>query len=108
MGGFIFSAWRGRVTLAKAFWGYFVLGQILVGLTILAFSIPALLFGVEGIETVTSVTFPLYDLFLVWALVGIWKCAPNTTRQPFSLAAKAFVIIFTVLWVAASVQHYVA
>ena len=104
----IFSAWQGNVSLTKAFWGYFVLGQIMVGLAIVAFSLPSVFFGMEGIETVSSITFPLYDVFLVWALIGIWKCSPNTTRQIFSIVAKTFVILFSSLWVVASVQHYVA
>jgi hypothetical protein len=108
MSDIIFSTWQGKVSLAKAFWGYFVLGQILLSLTIVALSLPSLLFGVEGIEKVSTVTFPIYDVFLVWALVGIWKCSPNTRRQPFSIAAKAFVILFSSLWVVASVQYYFA
>ena len=108
MSDIIFSAWQGKISLAKAFWGYFILGQILVSFTIIVFSLPSLLFGLEGLETVTSITFPLYDVFLVWALVGIWKCSPNTARQIFSTAAKAFVILFSSLWVAASVQYYIA
>ena len=108
MSDIIFSAWRGKVSLAKAFWGHFVLGQILLSLTIVAFSLPSLLFGLEAMETVSSVTFPLYDVFLVWALVGIWQSSSNTTRQLFSVVAKAFVVLFSALWVVASVQYYVA
>jgi len=106
----ILTAWQGKASLATAFWGYFVLGQILAALAILVLASPALLFGAKGIEAATYITWPLYYVFLVWAMVSIWKCSPNTKRRLFTVAAKVFVVLYSLLWLIASLQErgYVA
>ena len=106
----ILTAWQGKTSLAKAFWGNFVLGQFVAALAITAIFSSALLFGEKAIEAVKFVTWPLYYAFLVWAMVSIWKCSPNTKRRAFSVAAKVFVVLYSLLWVVASLQErgYVA
>jgi hypothetical protein len=100
----ILTAWQGKTSLAKAFWGYFVLGQFVVALAIIVIFSPAALWGAKGVETISFITWPLYYAFLVWAMVSIWKCSPNTKRQLFTVAAKIFVVLYSLLWVVAFLQ----
>lgn len=102
----IVSAWEGKASLAKAFWSYFVFGQFVVALAIVIFFSPLFLLGNNGTHLATFITWPLYYAFLVWAMVGIWKCSPNTTRQQFTIAAKVFVILYSSLWVLAFFQEW--
>lgn len=102
----IVTAWQGKTSLAKAFWSNFVLGQFLVAFAIVVLFSPALLFGAKGVGIATFVTWPLYYAFLVWAMVGIWKCSPNTTHQLLTLAAKVFVVLYSALWVIAFFQEW--
>jgi hypothetical protein len=99
------TAWQGKSSLAKAFWGNFVLGQFVVAVAIIVLFSPALLFGDKAVEAVKFITWPLYYVFLVWAMVSIWKCAPNTKHHAFSVAAKVFVVLYSLLWVAAFLQE---
>ena len=102
----IVTAWEGKASLAKAFWSNFVLGQFLVAFTIVVLFSPSLLFGNMGTHLATFISWPLYYAFLVWAMVGIWKCSPNTTRRPLTIAAKVFVVLYSALWVIASFQEW--
>ena len=93
----ILTAWQGKASLAKAFWCYFVLGQFLVGLALIVLASPSLLFGDKGIEVATYITWPFYDLFLIWVMVSIWKCSSNTKSQLFTVLAKIFVVLYSLL-----------
>lgn len=99
----IVSAWEGKASLAKAFWGYFIFGQFVVALAIIIFFSP---FSNKGVHLATFVTWPLYYAYLVWAMVGIWRCSPNTPRQLLTIAAKVFVVLYTSLWVIALFQEW--
>lgn len=101
----ILAGWRGNTTLAKAFWGYFVFGQFLMAAAILILLSPALLFGETVFESVKLITYPLYYAFLVWAMVSIWRCSPNTKYRAFSVASRLFVALYSLLWVVAILQQ---
>lgn len=99
------TGWQGKVSLAKAFWGNFVLGQFVVASAIIVLFSPALLLGDQAVEAVKFITWPLYYVFLVWAMVGIWRCAPNAKRPAFSVTAKVFVVLYSLLWLVAFLQE---
>lgn len=97
----IVSAWEGKASLTKMFWGYFIAGQLVVALGIVILFSPLHFFG----NIAAFIAWSLYFAFLVWAMVGIWKCSLNTTRQSFTIAAKVFVILYSSLWVIALFQE---
>lgn len=82
--GYIKSSWRGEQPLWKAYW---------LNLT----AIPLFLGWMGEVVPDTWVTVIVYLVILlavyVWALVSVWRCASNTSREIWTLLARGIVII---------------
>ena len=95
----ISKLWWGRYSLPRAFWGFLVLGSILVPL--LAMIVFAIVRGME-------LRGPGYLLFfaLIWTYaavvsVGVWRSANNYAgRLGWDFFAKGFVVLYAgwILW----------
>lgn len=100
----ILRGWKGEASLATAFWGYFILGQLEVGLALITLFSPLLLLGQKGIAIGKFFTYPAYWAFLAWALVSIWGSASNTQSKFWGRTAKGFVILYSFVWAAATME----
>ena len=71
---FISYGWRGHFPLVIAFWGYYILGRIIV----LAVAAALLLsLGFLGWFLAILVWFPYW----IWSIVMLWRCAFNTEYE---------------------------
>ena len=95
---FLWRCWGGEARLWQAFWLVLALGY--VAMAVLRF--PLLTLALEeglfwaGMASVVA----LNALFAVFALVSVWRCAPNTNHRIFEASARGLVILLAaiVLW----------
>ncbi len=112
----ILNLWQGKLPLWVAFWVY---AHVVYGVLFAAFHIAGeatksqLAKLTANAENGLLVQFVQYGgqflmlldkmalaLITVVALVGIWRCAPNTTWLGWTLLAKAYVIFFVLFMLA--------
>ncbi len=91
------SFWRGEWSLLQTFWGFFVIGNLIVG-----FIVVLLLETLDLNNTIQYLTFVfiylLYLLFYIILVVGTWRSAANyaqikNKRVTWSILAKLMVIL---------------
>ena len=91
------SFWRGEWSLLQTFWGFFVVGNLIVG-----FIVVLLLETLDLNNTIQYLTFVfiylLYLLFYIILVVGTWRSAANyaqikNKRVTWSILAKLMVIL---------------
>ena len=87
---FVTYGWRGAFPLVIAFWGYYVLGRIVV-LAIAA----ALLFtlGFFGWFLAIIVWIPYW----IWSIVMLWRCAFNTEYHFLGYVVRIWIYAEVVL-----------
>lgn len=87
---FLTYGWRGHFPLAIAFWGYYVLGRIVIlGIAaVLMFSL-----GFFGWFLAIIVWFPYW----IWSIVMLWRCAFNTEYEFLGYAVRVLVYADVVL-----------
>jgi hypothetical protein len=90
---FLVRCWRGEARLWQAFWLTLVLGYVLLNvLSIAALATMASLMNTSGL-IVFATTLLLNVSFLVFALISVWRCAPNTDYAPMNAAARVVVML---------------
>ena len=90
---FLVRCWRGEARLWQAFWLTLVLGYVLLNvLSIAAIATMASLMNTAGL-IVFGATILLNVAFLVFALISVWRCAPNTDYAPMNAAARVVVVL---------------
>jgi len=91
------SFWSGEWSLLQTFWGFFVVGNLIVG-----FIVVLLLETLDLNNTIQYLTFVfiylLYLLFYIILVVGTWRSAANyaqikNKRVTWSILAKLMVIL---------------
>ena len=87
---FLTYGWRGHFPLTIAFWGYYVLGRIVIlGIAaVLMFSL-----GFFGWFLAIIVWFPYW----IWSIVMLWRCAFNTEYEFLGYAVRVLVYADVVL-----------
>jgi len=94
--------WNGKGSLAAAFWGVGVLGQILLFVFFLT-----LVFVFKKLGLTPIITVVVYILgalaWSVFSFIVIWKCAKNTSKKIWHDLAKFYVIAVPVIYIAAIV-----
>jgi len=90
---FLVRCWRGEARLWQAFWLTLVLGYLLlnVATAIVMVALTALMNTTGLIVFAIAVVFNVS--FLVFALVSVWRCAPNTDSPPMNAAARVVVVL---------------
>lgn len=81
--------WRGEDRLWKAFWLLWVLGWWAVG------TIAVLFQNAGGLPSYAGPTVLL--LYMIWAGVGVWRCAFNVEWRGWGYIARSVVVLFVVL-----------
>lgn len=82
------AAWRGQAPLAHVFWGQ----GVFVSVALILVYIDALYRHDEITEQVALTVFQLYSL---WVLVAIWRCAANAT-PPWGVIVRLLTIAWAV------------
>lgn len=83
---FLGYGWRGHIPLTVAFFGFYVVGRLLVyGFAWLTFHYLGFFGWFIGIVTL--------GFYWLWSLVTLWRCAHNTEYAFFFYAARAIVFI---------------
>jgi hypothetical protein len=82
----VISAWKGLEPLWKAYWIYFVVGNI----------------AINNLADFVLSTGNFYALvgylifivaYLIWAITSVWRCAFNTEKKYWGYIARAIVVI---------------
>lgn len=90
---FLVRCWRGEARLWQAFWLTFVLGYVLLNvLSVAAIAMMASFMNTFGL-IVFGTTVLLNVAFLIFALISVWRCAPNTDYAPMNAAARIVVVL---------------
>lgn len=110
--GFIRNSWRGDERLATAFWGG-GLASFCVTLTsffaaliggLICLGPVAILFHVSPGLAYEMVAAPIFfcglGVSVVWWLVSVWRCAPNSGWRPWQFIARGVVVCDAVAAVA--------
>jgi len=95
---FLWRCWGGGARLWQAFWLVLVLGH--AATNFLRFPLLTLA-GEEGAFWAGMATVVALNLlFAVFALVSVWRCAPNTDYRVCEAGARGLVILLTaiLLW----------
>jgi hypothetical protein len=92
---FFHSIWVGRAKLWRAFWLIGVVGFVL-SLVLSAVAVMALYTVTHNEWIVSGIPAALVAAYLVYALVGVWRCAPNTSFPAWTALAKTWVILWPV------------
>lgn len=108
-GPYWMRALKGLLPLWMVFWGGFVFGHGII----LAFSVAVAIVGfvvtmivdpghgqlsdtaVWGVGIVIAFVFAV---FAVWAVISVWRCAPNTTVSKWRHGARAAVVGYVIVW----------
>lgn len=81
---------RGRERLHVVFWGYCVVGTIIV------FALPTVdrPYFLMGMPLWFFLALALMQLaYLLWAHIALWTCAFNTSRRIWGYAARAYICV---------------
>ena len=91
--GFIKSFWQGEWSLVQTFWGYGVVGNIVLGIPVIYWedSFKSLSDGVNMLFSIYNV---FYFVFFVWVLVGIWRSATNYAKKKKLWGGLAKIYVF--------------
>lgn len=91
------SFWRGEWSLLQTFWGFFIVGNTVVGIIVVL-----LLNTLDSNNTVQYLTFVfiylIYLIFYIILVVGTWRSAANyaqikNKRVTWSILAKIMVFL---------------
>ena len=91
------SFWRGEWSLLQTFWGFFIVGNTVVGIIVVL-----LLNTLDSNNTVQYITFVfiylIYLIFYIILVVGTWRSAANyaqikNKRVTWSILAKIMVFL---------------
>ncbi len=90
----ISESWKGKRPLYKVFWIYYVQSVVpIVVLLLLLLQFGTLLPAPLGLVVgLGAVLFLL--VWKIWALVAIWRCAPNSSASGYKFLARGYVILF--------------
>lgn len=82
------SAWSGNEKLSLVFWGYYISGQLGLGLLVgtLLVVIPS-----ETVQITAAVLLLLP--YVVWVSWSVWACAYNVGQKFWGHAARVVVVI---------------
>ena len=91
----IVNSFLGKESLSIAFWQNFFLGQFVLAIS--AFGIAAILYLLIGENAgyLKVLTYPLWYLFLMWAMISIWRCANNTKHRIWLYTSRLFVVLYS-------------
>jgi hypothetical protein len=91
----ILRALRGQERLAVVFWGYCIVGTLLVGVVMFwAFRLFSILHRTFG-NLATGVLFVAYFL---WAYVSLWRCAFNAKQRAWGYAARCYAVVVVIYY----------
>jgi hypothetical protein len=95
--GFLADCWRGRARAWQAFWIVLVAGSFMISLLNVPMGIAASLMYRSGQTVPALAVFFLPSIvglcWLVFALVGVWRCAPNADLAVSRIASRVAVVV---------------
>ena len=98
------ESWRGLRPLYKVFWIYYLLGIFLIASSVAFFvEIAPLLPEPVAITLIVAILL-LIPLWKLWALVALWRCAPNSSSSGCKFLARAYVVVFTLVVIAGVIE----
>jgi hypothetical protein len=101
----ITDSWRGRKPLYRVFWLYYILGIFVIGASLGLFvHVAPLLPELITFFLVFAIGFFVL-LWKGWALVAIWRCAPNSSRSLYKFFARGYVVFFILIVIAGVVEE---
>ncbi len=105
---FIKSFWNGEWSLVQSFWGYGVVGSIIVGIPLIyaQFNVNQMS---ESTATFFLIYFGFFVAFFVWVNVGIWNSATNYSKKNKTIwgtAAKVIVVLSVINTISRSFIGY--
>ena len=90
--GLIKSFWDGEFSLGQSFWGYGVVGNLVLSIPLLYASINVDNMS-EGAATFFLLYFVFYIAAFVWINVGIWRSATNYAKKKSTWGGVAKVAV---------------
>ncbi len=91
------DTFNGRNSLPIAFWVHFVYGQVIVLLGLVAVTSVLYLFLGRVAENVKVFFYSIAVGYLLFALIGVWRCAFNTKRPVWGYVTRLFVILYAMV-----------
>ena len=101
----ITESWTGRRPLYKVFWIYYIPGIFLIGFSVVGFVQLAPLLPVPVAIVLIVAVLLFIPLWKLWALVALWRCAPNSSSFGYRFLARAYVVVFTLIVIAAVAER---
>ncbi len=102
--------WSGQEPLWKAFWGAFVFGHGLLLAFLLGILIFAAVFGMAVGDGATYKTPEMITvlagvaliclLYVIWALVSVWRSTSNCVDKRWGRIAQVIVFLYVCAWIA--------
>jgi len=95
---FLTRCWNGEARLWQAFWLVGVLGKVLF---LVAVAFVGFWFQSASGSVLVAVSFmvPAIIIFVVFASVSVWRCAPNVKIEPLGALAKVGVIFYVMFMI---------
>lgn len=100
---FFVRCWKGHVKLWQAFWLGAILGKVIV-LVVVALLGSLLWHGPQDNALVNFLLGSILLGYLVFASVGVWRCAPNTQTGALGGLARVWVVFSLGLWATVAVR----
>jgi hypothetical protein len=96
------KAWQGQERLWIAFWGWFVIPNIMDGIINNLFRFDRFSFltslfpqTISGLNIALAIHVALLIPFVVFWAIVIWRCAKNANKKIWFYTARVFVSLFT-------------
>jgi len=102
----ICESWQGKRPLYKVFWVYTVLGSFAVTFAFLLFLwIASLLPALLGLIAIFGMVLGLI-IWNIWALVSVWRCAPNSTAPAYKYLARGYIVLIVLTLAFEATEKY--
>ena len=85
---------RGEKELFCVFWGYYVIGSLLIVLLVLLLSSVGEYLGFG--KVLFWLWVPLVGVYSLWVTIGLWRCAFNTKRKIWGYLTRGMVILIVI------------
>lgn len=117
---FLHRCWRGKVRCSEAFWLLLVTGTVgfyianilaVLLLAMLTAGLKSMSPDAEGAGLIAVLVWTFASgiaqgVFYVFALVGVWRCAPNTEHRAIMVLVRTVVVIVAVLLVVGLLDRF--
>jgi len=93
---FIKECWHGQRKLWEAFWLGQLLSTIVDGI-VGSICLIATVWGIITLDIAFALTFVVVLITVVWNMISIWSCSPNTPENAWMALAKIYVFLAVVI-----------